>query len=74
MAEAPAVVLQQLQELILDAVHCTWEGIQQLLKKCTGLHKLELFGISACIFDPPPFPLPMVPTTPVADPSGKLFS
>ena len=53
MAEAPAVVLQQLQELILDAVHCTWEDIQQLLKKCTGLHKLELFGMSACIFNPP---------------------
>ena len=47
LAEAPAVVLQQLQELVLDAVQCTWEGIQLLLNKCTGLHKLELFGISA---------------------------
>ena len=47
LADAPAVVLQQLQELVLDAVQCTWEGIQLLLNKCTGLRKLELFGLSA---------------------------
>ena len=45
LAEAPAVVLQQLQELVLDAVLCTLEGIQMLLKRCTGLRKLELFGL-----------------------------
>ena len=44
LAEAPAVVLQQLQELVLDAVLCTLEGIQLLLNKCTALRKLELFG------------------------------
>ena len=44
LAEAPAV-LQQLQELVLDAVQCTLEGIQMLLKRCTGLRKLELFGL-----------------------------
>lgn len=47
LAEAPAAVLQQLQELVLDAVQCTWEGIKQLLNNCTGLRKVELFGMSA---------------------------
>lgn len=45
LAEAPAVALQQLQELVLDVVQCTLEGIQMLLKRCTGLRKLELFGL-----------------------------
>ncbi|KAL3147012.1 hypothetical protein ABBQ38_014978 [Trebouxia sp. C0009 RCD-2024] len=46
LAEAPNAVLQQLQELVLDAVLCTWEGIQLLLNKCTGLRKLELFSLA----------------------------
>ena len=47
LADAPRVVLEQLQELVLDAVLCTLEGIQLLLHKCTGLQKLELFGTAS---------------------------
>lgn len=46
LAEAPAEVLQQLEEFALDAIQCTWEGIQLLLQKCAGLRKLDLYGLS----------------------------
>ena len=45
LAEAPAAVLQQLQEFAWDAIRCTWEGVQLLLQRCTGLRKVELYGL-----------------------------
>ena len=47
LADAPAAMLQQLQELALDAVQCTWEGLQMLLQRCSGLRKLELYSLQA---------------------------
>lgn len=47
LADAPSVVLEQLQELVLDAVLCTLEGIQLLLNKCTRLQKLQLFDAAS---------------------------
>jgi hypothetical protein len=49
LAAAPSVMLQQLQEFALDAVHCTWEGVQLLLKRCPGLQKLNLYGLHPCL-------------------------
>ena len=46
LANAPALV-QQLQEFNLDAINCTWRGVQLLLQQCTQLQKLELFGLQA---------------------------
>lgn len=49
LAAAPAVMLHQLQEFALDAVQCTWEGVQLLLKRCPGLRKLNLYGLHPCL-------------------------
>lgn len=45
LAESPSAVLQQLQEFVLEAINCTWEGVQLLLKQCTALRKLDLHGL-----------------------------
>lgn len=49
LADAPGLVLQQLQEFALDAVQCTWEGVQLLIERCTGLSKVNLYGLNACL-------------------------
>lgn len=49
LAAASSDMLQQLQEFALEAVQCTWEGVQLLLKQCPGLQKLNLYGIHPCL-------------------------
>ena len=44
LSEAPAVV-SQLQELTLEAVRCTWQGVQLLVEQCTKLQRLQVYTL-----------------------------